>query len=523
MEEKENSNLILAGIKRISPQARAAFWGTIIIGLFAQGTGLFNKFSHHDEVATLFDVGTTVSSGRWMLQVFKWLEEQFFGTVNSSLPLYNGMISILCIGVTCGLLVHLFKIRNQIYCALLGGVMAAFPVITALFAYMFTSHPYMISLLMMTVSAFLICRKTPWWVKFPAICIGGAAVGIYQAYLPVFLTIILFYDILTLAEADRLDGAFWKRIVVQMACILGVMLFYLAANRFFLYKYQIELSGYQGISEMGQMTVWDFLDRVGVSYREFVSPTKATFHDMYPGSLYTVYRLMLAVEVILALRLIVLTARKGIGQAFVLTVLFALVPLGCNFIFIMTKSGIHGLMVYGQVMQIVLFVCLVDQPELNRIRLNKVISLGATLVMAVMTVMYIRYDNQCYLKDTLHQQEAISYFTTLITRIKSQPGYRPEMEIYFTDTESAERLAENDPTVYNIDELDFIRLNPYWHNSMEYIHTMTRPAFMKIWCGADFTWSQDDSLETRPEVQAMPTYPADGSIQIIDDVVVVRF
>ena len=182
-------------------------------------------------------------------------------------------------------------------------------------------------------------------------------------------------------------------------------------------------------------------------------------------------------------------------------------------------EDIHALMVYGQVMQVLLFLWLVDRLELKDARLNRAASLAASLVMAVTAVMYARYDNQCYLKDALHQQEAISYYTTLVTRIKSLPGYRPDMEVFFMNAVD----PEDDPTVYNIDELDFIRINPYWHNSMEYLHCPTREAFIKVWCGADFPWGWDPELEASPEVQAMPSYPADGSIKMMDGAVVVKF
>ena len=270
------------------------------------------------------------------------------------------------------------------------------------------------------------------------------------------------------------------------------------------------------------MTAGDFLNRLGTAYREFFYPTRQVFSDMYPGTLHTVYWLMLALESFLAVRMIFQAFRRGIGQGLVLAAMFALIPLGCCLIYVMAEN-VHGIMVYGRVMQVVLFVCLFDRLEFPDFKWNRVLSAGASLVLAVMAVMYARYDNQCYLKDALHQQEAISYFTTLITRIKSQPGYRPDMKVYFTDTVDAERLRENDPTTYNIDELDFIRLNPYWHNSMEYIHGLTREEFMRVWCGTDFPRGWAAEVESLPEVQAMPAYPADGSIQIINDAVVVKF
>ena len=518
MDQKENPGLILTWLRKTSPQMRCVFFSVVFFGLFSQGMGLFNKFSHHDDVAILFDMGTTVSSGRWMLQVLTWLETKFYGTGNTSLPLFNGTVSVLCIGVVGCLLVRLLKIRSKVYSALQGCLMIAFPVVTALFAYMFTSHPYLIGLLMMTVSACLICEGSAWWIRLIAIGLGGAGLGIYQAFLPFFVTVLLLYDLMTVAEGEEKAGPFLKRAGMQVLCVLGVMLVYMAGNRFFLHKYQVELSAYQGIAQMGKMSFSTLLYRISRAYREFLNPTQQVFGDMYPGTLHGLYFPMLIVQAILTLRLVIRTGAKSKGKAALLAGLFLLFPLGSNLIYVMVEEEVHALMTYGQVMQFVLFIWLLDRLEFSSRRLCQAASLGASLVLAVTAVMYARYDNQCYLKDALHQQEAISYYTTLITRIKSLPGYKPDMKVLYANLDHAE-----DPTVYNIDELDFIRINPYWHNSMEYLHCPTWNTFMRIWCGAEFPWEWVPDLDSRPEVQAMPSYPADGSVQIIDDAVIVKF
>ncbi len=519
MERQEKPDLITDIMRKISPQVRAVFLGALLFGLFSQGMGLFNKFSHHDDVAILFDMGTTVSSGRWTLQIFAWLEGVFYGTGNTSLPLFNGLISLLLLGAVGGLLVSLLRIRNTVHCALLGCLMTAFPVITSLFAYMFTSHAYMTGLLMMTLSACLICGKTPWWAKLLGVGIGGAGVGIYQAYLSVFASILLLDNIMELTERDEPVGAAVRRMAVHLLCTVGVMAVYAAGNRFFLAKYQVELSAYQGIDQMGRMTAPELLGRVGRAYREFFSPTPGTFAYMYPGTLRILYLLTLAIGGILAVRLLFLTWKKSRGKAALLTVLLALVPMGCSLIYVMVDDGVHSLMVYGQVMQFVLLAWLLDRLELSPGKLKKAVSRGGALVMAVMAVMYARYDNQCYLKDALHQQEAISFYTTLVTQIKSLPGYRPDMTVFFANAED----PEGDPSVYNIDELDFIRIVPYWHDTMEYLHCPTRNTFIKVWCGYDMPWGWDPKVETMPEVLEMPSYPADGSVRIINDAVVVKF
>ena len=147
------------------PQAICAFFGALVIGILAHGMGLFNKYSWHDDIFALFQTGATVTSGRWMLHVLTQAEILLFGDLHASLPLFNGLCSILCIGISAGLMVSLLRIRSESLSVLLGGIMAAFPVVTALFGFMFTVHYYMAGFLMMTAGTVLILRGNIWWKK----------------------------------------------------------------------------------------------------------------------------------------------------------------------------------------------------------------------------------------------------------------------------------------------------------------------------------------------------------------------
>ncbi|MBR2823837.1 MAG: glucosyltransferase domain-containing protein [Clostridia bacterium] len=500
---------------RKAPQMWAALLGALLFGLFAHGTGLFNKLSHQDDIANLFGFGATITSGRWMLHLLSWLEGLFFGTGNTSLPLYNGIVSILCVGAVCAILTDLLKIRNPVYCALLGCLLVAFPTMAALFSYMFTSHPYMIGLLMAVLAAWLICRETPWWAKAVAAGLGGASVGVYQAFLPVLLSVILIYDFMTL-EADEKNGALLKRVGIQILCVAGVMAVYFAANRFFLWKFNLQLSSYQGIDRMGVMSLSTFLDRCAKAYALFFRPPRNVAEDMYPGSLYTVHGIVLAANILLALFRIVRTGRRSGLKAVLLTLLLALFPLGSNMIYVMSEE-VHGLMVFGGAMPFVLLIAQLDDLETRPFRGRRAVSLLAALGLAATGLMYARFDHQCYLKDTLQQSEAMSYYTTVITRIKSAPGYTPETEICFVND-----WSNLDPTIYDLPEMDFIQLNLYGHNTTEYIH-LFKEFFMRAWCGFEGNWYWGEDPAAWPEVQAMPSYPADGSVQMIRDILVIKF
>lgn len=497
------------------PQIWAALLGTMIFGLFAHGTGLLNKLSHQDDAANLFGFGATITSGRWMLHVLSWVEGLLFRTGSASVPLYNGIVSILCVAAVCALLVDLLKIRNPVYCALLGCLLAAFPAMAVLFSYMFTSHPYMIGLLMMGLAAYLICRATPWWAKILAVVLGGASIGVYQAFLPVLLSVILIYDFMALGT-DEKNGDLFKRVGIQILCVAGIMAVYFAGNRFFLWKFNLQLSTYQGIDRMGRMSLSVFLERCARAYALFFHPAGNVDADMYPGTLHAVYSFVMAASLLLALRRIIRTGRESRLKAVLQLILLALFPLGSNFIYVMSEE-VHGLMVFGGIMPFVLLIAMLDELESASFRGKQAMSLAASLVLAVTGVMFARFDNQCYLKDTLQQSQAMSYYTTVITRIKSTPGYTPETKISFVND-----WTNLDPTIYNLPEMDFIHLNLYSHNTTRYIH-LYKEFFMRVWCGFEGNWYFGEDPMGWPEVQAMPSYPADGSVQMVRDVLIVKF
>ncbi len=503
--------------EKLSPRMLAALAGVFLFGLIAHGMGMLNKYSYHDDIFALFGTGTTIASGRWMLHVLGWLETLLFGDGHFSLPLMNGLFSIACAaGVTC-LLIDLLKIENPVYCAGMGCLIVSFPTMTGLFGYMYTVPYYLLAMLMMAGSAVLICRADKWWAKVLAVGMGACSVGVYQAFLPLLLSIPLLYDMALAAEKDEKPAYFLKKAAVQMACILCTVGLYFVLNQFFLRKFQLELNQYMGINQMGVMSPAVFLQRVGRAYREFFLPARNVMYDMYPMHAWYLHEAMICADVLLAVRLVLITWKRNRFRAALLTLLFALFPLGCNFIFVMSEM-VHGLMTYGLIAKFALFVWLIDRLEISRPKLRRAVSLTAAGVMFLNAVMYARFSNQCYLKAEFQQQEAISWYTTLAARIKGTEGYRDDLPVAFLNAEQAK-----DQTLYNIGELDFIHLDAYADTMDTYINSYAWASFMERWCGFGPVYDSGESLRELPEVLAMPHYPDDGSIQLIDDVIVVNF
>lgn len=91
---------------------------------------------------------------------------------------------------------------------------------------------------------------------------------------------------------------------------------------------------------------------------------------------------------------------------------------------------VHTLMVCSLVYVYVLPICILERTDGSiggaAIRIGKYI---LTMVLSVLMMIYVYYDNAAYLKMNFVQEQAIVYFTTLFTQIKSVDGYKDEYPV----------------------------------------------------------------------------------------------
>ena len=129
-------------------------------------------------------------------------------------------------------------------------------------------------------------------------------------------------------------------------------------------------------------------------------------------------------------------------------------------------------------------------------------------------ILYFRYDSGCYMDAEIKQKQAIVYFNSLISRIQSIDDYKDDYPVVFVNE------AEKKEYGNALEECKWTPTNPY---DLGIINSYNWRAYMKIWCNyfpetKDATDYIDDD-----RVVVMPSYPDDGSICIIDDVIVVKF
>ena len=197
-----------------------------------------------------------------------------------------------------------------------------------------------------------------------------------------------------------------------------------------------------------------------------------------------------------------------------------------NFNFVLYgQSSTHSLHMYQYVLLFVYIVILMDCAIQNITQLfdekamfmyaKKAIQIVTIAVIFILGILYIRYDNMCYMQLEVRQEAAIRYFGTLATKIESLEGYHVDYPVVYVNGDQKSNISDDMYVYY-----DAAVTNPF---NTGIINSYNWTLFMECWCGFAPITLPEDGYQNHPEVEAMPNYPNDGSIKIIDDVVVVKF
>lgn len=508
---------------RIPMPVKFAFFGTIVIGLMTHLYQFTNKLYNYDELANMpAGYGTGAQSGRWFLTLLGDRMAVEFG--NYSIPLLNGMISVLLLAVSAALVVDMFQVKSNFFAAAIGGFMVAFPAVVSSFYFMYTVVFYYLAVLMSVLAAYLIVKfKKNILIHIVSVILIACSLGIYQAYYANTACLLLMMVIMLCVGMDGEKN--WKEIILTAVRYLGVlalgMVLYFVLNKIFLAYWGVELNGYQGINTMGQITLRQLVGAIKLCYKQFIALCYG--HVCYLNPTSYVKKCFAVIMIIWAVGVLTkLFGEKGCAlKKVVLVIGFAMIPLGSFLVYIMVPNGwIYTLMAYAVVFVPVFALVWADHYHVGFDKndiLRKLTQWVAALVSVVMLVVYVWYGNGCYLSMEYTKYHDMAYYETMVTQIKSVEGYRDDMPVALigdTITDETNNMGSMMGLTFGMDGKLESNVNVY---SRTFIITKLL-GFAPQFAG----YEQIVELMENEEVKQMPCYPDDGSIKVVDDVVVVK-
>lgn len=500
--------------KKLSPSFKVAFIAALVAGLIAHMYMFTNKLPNFDDLIGIDNFGVTFKNGRWFLWIVGAVAYHLDFVF--SLPWTNGMLTLIILGISAGMIADLLDIKSKTANALLGAALVVFPSWTSTFFYMFTAPYYALALFMSVVSVYFMVRYKKG--IFVSAILLACSLGIYQSYLP--FTATLYVVILFLMLFDDKYGyldILRKSLLYLCSMIAGTVVYFICMKLSLLITGQ-ELNSYKGIStmgtfelaripEIGRTITVNFFgiflnNNMEISYNYI---TKGMYFVLYIASLVMVLHL-----------LIVKIKKHDILKAVETIVLFGIYIIAINSIYIMCEDGIYSLMYYSYAFLMIFPLALLDrcirgEKKIQWIGMEYVV----TVVVFIGVASYCHFANGEYLSMQLSYEQAASYYTTMITQIKSVDGYRDDMKVVFSGLDIV------DKTLYRNEIMNTFSMSGRDDALAE---AYSKQNFIRYYCGFDAETADIDVLSeiSKTKLAQMPSYPNAGSIQVMDDVVVVK-
>lgn len=505
-----------------------------LIGICVHGSRIFTAYYAHDD-ASMVGVGTTYTSGRWVLQMLYKLQMWIMGSSVNAKG-FMGMTVLILFATICCMIAHALNMKTQRSLILLSGTIITFPYMPSILSYTYTAPHYCIAIILSLSAAILsqsgISSAQKLFRTALAIALLGASMAIYQTSLCIY---IAFLAVLAIKNSLGMKSESWHSYILRClrylgGCIGGSVFYYLS-NSLVLHIKGFSMSGYQGLNHMEEITLTQFFERAAFAYREFFTPAPDKNYSFYrqPPIRFCYSLLIVALFICVAVFLIREAEQKNFRKMAQLSILFCILPLAVHSVFLTAdtaETNIYSLMMFSDVM---LYVSLIDATERlcgtgktnPRLRRLGKIGYSATVVLLIYEMVYFSYiANVCYTKAAIQQEQTIGYFNRLIVRIQMTEGYSEGTNIAYVNEWN--KNIENQP-MWFIDQ-DGYSIAAYNYSSL--INMYNWRDYMQMWCGFRAPEVSPEKLAeyaAMPEVQEMPTYPYDGSIKLIDGTIVVKF
>lgn len=503
-------------LKNISRQVKVTLTSALVCGLMAHYFAITSKVTNHDDIRETCAEMNQISWGRWFLAYASDI------TGNISMP-FNCLLGVIFLALAAVLVVEMLNVESSIMSGIIGGLMTTFPSVTFNNLYNGTADAYALDILLIVLGAYIamkVSNKALSWVL--PIIFFTLALGIYQAYLGLALALFMLAGILELAYEK--EG--WKKVFgneVRYLCIsVASLVLYVLVSKLLNAVTGIEMDTYQGIDKMGSIDFSKLPYQVRLAIVKplgyYLKNDRAVHYAWFQYAFVVIVVMTIALFVIHLIK-----ANIGKLELILCCVLTVFLPVATGFIYLEGAENIHLLLIYAFIMLPVFWLVLIDRFGSSDIKIlwfEKIVEVFAGLVFSILIFSYVTLANTIYTIDFYTYEESYSYAQTVISAIRTTPGYHNDSVIYMIGTPASKGTA--------LDELydDDFRTRDFDGTGLDrdFNEEYSRNSFYWYYLGFTNSISYIDLDDAeKMGISQMDVFPNSDSIQAIDGDIVIRF
>lgn len=453
--------------------------------------------------------------GRFVLALIGYFKHFF------NLTYYSCAIAFVFIGLTAVLLCHILQIKSSLMVFIISALMAVFPAyawMTQLFYYI---EAYVASLFFAMFAIWLSNKRYGIITGAVAMCIS---LGLYQSSIAAAITLALLLIIRQLlAENKNLKMIALSAMRMLVVGVLGGIAYFVIYHAACAWLHiPTAVASYSGIEAILNPANWGPIikDIYTTAIGFYISP------NAYNNGEWGLHILNIIILAVGLVGLLCKIRRAQWWRGALSVVIIVLLPFAMLFLLILSPTHITpwGFMVPLLLPMLFGVSAFIQELEITD---KKQILIGMQYVLIIAMLLlcnsYWKYNTANYLAMELTQNKAVSLANRLVSDMEEVDGYTPGMKVMFCGTENPELYPRIHNQIYDYTSAHSADSGMVWADLS--CAQMEWTGIMHQFIGISYQQTTVEDFKyiiPTEQYQNMPLYPEQGSIQIINDTMVIK-
>lgn len=498
---------------------------TFIWGMVAHAYVFFNNCLSHDWLNAFYATETEelwkVELGRFMVPIYRYIIRD-----SIALPWLIGLIAMFFLSMAIYIIIRLFDVKSKVVIALVSGIMVTNITVTAQCAtYLYELDFNMLSLVLALLGVYIWHNYDKTLGYLLCILCFVASMGIYQSYISAAVILMLFLLIMMLIKEIHIKQVVKKGIygvtTLGISCIC-----YYVTSKLACQICGVELQSRTDVLNLDNTSIVTELIKLFVgTYKHFIEYIQ---HDVYDHwFVIAIILYILVTSIYISFMIIKGLAYKHIAYIPMYIILVLLMPFGADAIFFLVQGGtVHDLMTYSIWLLATFFVIgvyKIAKCEKYKIKGIKIIKVLGIVLLCMFLWQNIIISNTAYLKKNMEYEATLSVMTRVVEEMEETDGYiygeTPVAFIGKIDCIEQVDGFEKISAITGLRAKDAISqdTSTYFYNAYK--------AYFDYVLQYKLNFCRDyehEQLKTFEIVKSMPTFPSEGSIGFVDNILVVK-
>ncbi|MBQ8092651.1 MAG: glucosyltransferase domain-containing protein [Clostridia bacterium] len=345
--------------------------------------------------------------------------------------------------------------------------------------------------------------------------------ALYPSYLTCGAVLLIFLYLTELIDGCNV-GTVWKKGIRSVLSLFLGLLLYAGVLNIVLSYFGIHASyEYNGVGRLVEVTPESFLRHLPDA---FLLPLIYLFH---PGNRLIIPSHRALIPVPLNLCFLLLTAvlsfavlgKRSRGARLTAVLLYLVLPLGMNFVYLISSGIINGLMIVSIYFFYLLPFVLLDRYN-GTFQMRRLLEFPLLLLFCIYLGINVITSNRLAIKRDVEYRSTLSAFTRILSdagRIDEyMPGTTPVHIIGYLPASRIAMMRDG------FDDLNPMQGARYMYAAA---YETSTEWYLKQNLGSSVRFLEDSGQwyeQCRAEIEALPSYPENGYIRMIDGVLVIH-